>query len=394
MAGDERQKPEQGASEPEQQYDSDPNLLSQFAASYLQRQNADDKAATRPFRSADIHALRRVERKAIKWAAIAGIISGGIVGGLEVFVFQDLVEDLDWREQIPYWLVFFAIAGVISGVEILFMYWKTLKAIGYVSVIANISLQENHHGIMSLRGLARTTLEFPNPRSPVYGIDPYALMPRWKFATQNVLYRMKVGVSSFILRVLLRRMLARAALRGLIPLLTGPLYAFWNGFITWRIMRQAREQALGPLVIESLMEELVGQREQLGDEARQTIIQGVAELMRRSQNAHPNYVSLIARLMEELGDSRATIELDWSQRCRRLKSLNDQERRIVISALTVASVIGGKVGKQKQALVKQAHEASGLIDELSVLTDLRAAFLAGESVTDSEMKNPVIQFAS
>jgi hypothetical protein len=44
----------------------------------------------------------------------------------------------------------------------------------------------------------------------------------WKLLLYTLFYKLKVGITSFIFRILLRRVLARAALRSAIPLVAIP----------------------------------------------------------------------------------------------------------------------------------------------------------------------------
>jgi hypothetical protein len=126
---------------------------------------------------------------------------------------------------LPYWAAFYAFVGVITVIEMAFLYWNALDATARVNALLGAPLDgEERSGLLSV-GLARAALEAPNPHHVVHGVDPYALMPRWRLIAQNLAYKVKVGASSFVIRILMRRLLARAALRGFIPLLAIPLYA-------------------------------------------------------------------------------------------------------------------------------------------------------------------------
>ncbi len=367
---------------PDEEYAPDPNVLERSAATFLTRQYPSEGARPRALNEEEARRLRRIERRAVIHAAIAGILSGMLIGGIEIFVRRGLMDGMQgmgWTEQLPYWLKFFALAGVVSGIEILFLYWNALRAIGKVGRLAGIPLKGSGHGTLLAHGLARTALEFPNPRRPVYGIDPYALVPAWKFFAQNLLYRMKVGISSFIVRVLLRRLVGRAALRGAIPLITGPLYAIWNAVIIWRIMRQARELALGPYAIEELVGRVAGRRDRLGDRARRCMLEGVGEMLMRSQNAHPNYIYLLSRLMEELDRVEDSIEVDWSARVDDFGSLSTTERECVLEVLLVASVLGGRLRGAKVELLEQAFAAAGLRLQRPVLARLRSRMMRDQA---------------
>jgi hypothetical protein len=375
------------STDPNRHYSPDPNVLERKAAGYLQwRCPGAARVCEGP--PVDAAALRAVERRAVIWAAVAGVVSGGLIGGVEVFVRQGLLEgfeDVDWLDQLPYWIGFFAFAGLVSLIEILFLYWTALHAIARVSRISGLALDEEASEAVA-RGLARAALEFPNPRIRIYGIDPYALMPNWRITVRALLYRMKVGVSSFMLRVLLRRVLGRMALRGLIPLFTGPLYAVWNAIIIWRIIREARVRALGPAAVEELVARIDAEGEGVRPEAQEVMLHGVGELMMRGYDAHPNYVLLLSRLVEKLDPDDHTIEVDWPQKRRQIGDLGDREQALVLDVLTVAALLGSKVTRLQKDLLREIHADRGLQLRPEAVKRLRTRLIEGQPITREKLK--------
>ncbi len=347
---------------PAKEYVAEPNVLERSAAAYLQRVNRRDETKLRPCSPEDLASIRRVERGAIACAFVAGALSGAILGGTELFVRQGYLEGmegLDWREQLPYWAAFTALALVVSGAEILFLYWNALRAAARISRVAGLPLGGNDLGEFMARGLARAALEFPNPRDPVYSIDPYARTPRWKLAVIALMYRMKVGVTSFVVRVLLRRMLGRAALRGIIPLITGPLYAIWNAVITWRIVREARIRSLGPFAVQQTVKHIASAKDELRTEDRHLVLAAVGEMIVRSEDAHPNFALFLRHLMKALEVSTDDTGCDWARRKDDLGGLGDDAKRAVLTALVLTSVLDARVSRAERDLLEEAHAACG-----------------------------------
>ena len=378
---------------PHQAYVAEPNALERTAALYLQSQSRADAFRLRALTADEYRQIRRMERQTLLWAALAGVISGSVLGGIELTFVRnqfDGLEELDWADRWPYWTAVLSLAAAVSLVEIAFLYWNALRAMAALSAVTGLPLKGGNYRMLALRGLARTALEFPNPRTPVFGIDPVALVPRWKFVAQNLLYRAKVGISSFLLRIVLRRVLVRTALRGLIPMLAGPLYAIWNAWITRRILRRAREQAFAPRAVEALMAEIAAARHHLGESARRVMVEGVGELLVRNQDAHPTYVYLLARLMETLAPSDSRITVDWPARLRELEKLTPEEQSLVLWVLTVASVLGGGLRRTQRELLEQAHAAAGESFQPTRLTELRARLMRGESLSAANARHATI----
>jgi hypothetical protein len=365
-------------------YSPDPNILERKAAHYLARLN-DGKEEWRERTRAEADAMESITRWTVAYAAIAGIISGGLIGGMEVYVrlviFDGQMDELGWSETMPYWIGLFAIAGVISAIEIVFLYALAIRGIAQLSTRSGIILGNGGYPDLFGRGLARAALEFPNPRVLVFGVDPYAYMPGWWIAAKNIAYKMKVGVTSFLLRVFLRRVAARMAVRGVVPLIAGPLYAFWNGFIIWRIMHEARLRTLGPFAVHELIAQIGKDRHRPSDEAVEAMMHGVGEMLMRGHDAHPNQVFLMSRLRKDLDYGEDDIQVDWDRHRKALPSLSRSEQEKVVDVLVLSALLGSKIYKPQKKMLREACEACGMGCSLDKLGELRKKLRRGRAIT-------------
>ena len=367
---------------PHHEYVTEPSTLERWAGDYLAKHHPSTAPPGRARSAAERQALVRSCRRRVLYAALAGILSGAVIGGMEWYMRQEMaggMQDMTLREQLPYWAGFFMVAGVVSAIEILFLYWNALRGVLSISRIAQAPLQHGPHALLTKRGLARVALEFPSPRDPVYGIDPYAQMQRWKLTARAVLYRMKVGVTSFVLRILMRRIFGRMALRGLLPLITGPLYAVWNALISYWIMRQARENALGPFAIDSLVAELEEQIDSLGDDAREVILHGVGEMLMRHQDAHANHVYLLSRLLDAFAWESHRLDIDWPHQARSLDRLSEAERRWLLGILGLAAVLVGPLRGRRKTFLEEVYRNCGEPFDRHAVNRLRRAMMDGEA---------------
>jgi hypothetical protein len=379
------------AKEPSERYSPEPNRLETTAAVYLGRFVRQGGGRRDPR-----EALRRTTRWAVACALAAGIISGGIIGGSEIWVRQvifDGMEDVDFWEQLPWWIGWFAVAGVVSGIEIGFLYWVSVKGIARIVDTAKIDLGDRGYPGLFGRSLARAALEFPNPQVSIFGIDPYAYVSKWRLLARNVAYKMKVGVTSFVLRVFLRRVAARMAVRGMVPLMAGPLYAAWNAIIVWRIMTEARLRAYGPAAVDQMLDRCLGDENGeggLGEAARDVLLHGAGEMTARAGDAHPNYVYLIGRLRDRLGIEAEEIEIDWPSRRDRLGELDEDERRQILAMLTLAAVIGSRIQPRQRALIHEAYGACGLRPARKAFRSVRQQLKDGRLVVPEDLSEVAV----
>ncbi|MCH4809903.1 LBF_2804 family protein [Vreelandella neptunia] len=337
---------------PDKEYAPAPGLAQRWANRYIQGYFRRHPALNSP----DPYALKHARRWIIAWAALAGMISGTLIGGSEWFMREFATgnwEAMSLREQLPYWAAYLAFAGTVTALEIGFLYWNALRGVANITRLAGLRYGQTEPFEpdiqLTVHGVSRVALEYPSPGSLIYGVDPHAYLHGWKIPVRALFYRLKISLSSFILRLLLRRLLGRLTLRGFLPVLTGPLYAIWNAWIAARIIQQAYLQARGPALVKQLMETL----NESDEHTRQLVAQGVGELIMRNQYPHPNLVLLLARLLDSLPDKPPAIEIDWPAAQQGYAQLSVPSRKTLLSALTQAALLSGSYRGSRKRFLKE-----------------------------------------
>lgn len=361
-------------------------MLERKFAAYLAQSSAESGAREQPSQEC-VQKIGRVTRWIVGLSALAGIVSGGVIGGTEIWMRQGVfngMEDIGWREALPYWSLFYIFVGVVSAVEIALLYALALSGIARITQYSGLQLSRGEeHGLFS-HSLARAALEFPSPQIKIYGIDPYAYVSNWKLTALNIAYKLKVGVSSFLLRVFLRRVAARMAIRGMVPLFAGPLYAVWNAYIVWRIMTEARVRTLGPFAVDNIIRAHFENPRALGEKERDLLLQGAGEMLARGRDAHPNQIYLMNRLGESL-DYDEEISLDWAAMRGYLPDLETAGRTRLLDLLTLSCVIGSRMHRDQRAFLRDVCEACGATLHDDELKALRKALKRGHRIGSDDL---------
>ncbi|MHB2264106.1 LBF_2804 family protein [Aliihoeflea sp. PC F10.4] len=367
--------------DPVEHYAPELNALEKRARDYLS--SAPAGTGKLPLTKSDLARLAAIRNRAVILATISGTISGLIIGGGEIWIRLGLLNGDQQRSLLddPWlWAGFYAVVGLLTIVEIFFLYWNALNAITRIGDVVGLAMKDEPGSGLVATGLARSALEIPNPHRKIYGIDPYANLPRWRLLLWNLAYKAKVGVTSFVLRILLRRVFARAVLRGYVPLLAVPLYAAWNAWITWAVMREARLRALGPYGVEQIVE-MAGRRE---DEPwRTALLHAVGETVRRGGDAHPTYVLLLARLLETLDRERDEIEVDWATAKQEARALDEEGRTALADLIACVAILAGKPSKSQDELLRELNEIAGRPHDAERIAKLRGALIDGQPFADA-----------
>ncbi|RUR57579.1 LBF_2804 family protein [Vreelandella populi] len=367
---------------PDKEFAPSPDLAQRWAHRYISRLLTRKPSLSSP----NPIAIRRIKRWTMVWAAVAGIISGSLIGGGEWWMKAIAIDgwsDMSLGEQMPYWIAYYAAAGVITAFEIGFLYWNSLRGVTQIVHLAGLEYSQRDAFAPSMQltvhGIARIALEYPSSGNTIYGINPHAYLHGWKLTVKALLYRLKISLSSFLLRVVMRRLLGRLALRGFIPILMGPLYAIWNAWIAARVLHQAHLVAYGPLRINALMEEL----NELPLAQRQLVVQGIGELMMRNRHPHPNLVLLLSQLLATLPDKPQSVDIDWPETLRQYANLEQQERAEVLESLTQAVILSGPFKGAKRDFLREVHaHCQRPLHEQSVVVQ-QQRWLSGEETSVS-----------
>lgn len=365
----------------EQPYSPDLNVIERLAVDYLRKRNALEQPRVHRWPLDELRSIRRIERTAVFLAALSGAISGALIGGLEVwlaFTMPDASES--WGGRLEYWAIFLGVSLLISGAEILFLYWVVLHRVARITSIAGLRLSNRDIEQVIAIGLSRAALDLPDPQEPIYGIDPYARVARWKLIAYAILYRIKIGATSFIARVLMRRVVARAALRAYIPLVAIGIYAVWNAIIIGWIMRASRIRAAGPIAVQELGERIRVERAGMSEQARRAILEAVAEGIMRSANDHPNFLLLLARLFEDLELRPGTLNLDWSSNLATVSELQQPEQDLLLAVLTVTVMLDGRPNRAQKQFLAETHAACGRPFHPESLNVLYRDFFRGQGI--------------
>lgn len=361
------------------------NLLERHGLDYLCKECTRAETALDVWGEEQLARVRSIERRALWSAAISGILSGALIAGLELILRFWLVGDLDsadWDELIPYWAVHLSLAGIITGIEILYLYRLMLRSVARMASIAGLGLANRSRDDVMANGVSRAAMDMPNPQTEFYGIDPFLRISRWQLWLYTLAYRAKVGVTSVVLRLILRRLLTRTALRSLVPFIAVPLYAVWNVVICRWTLRESRTRIGAPIAIRQLLDRLDQAPFTVGEEDWKLWVALVAEAMMRVRDAHPSFLLLLGELFRQLDIDPESIEtdFDWEETCEQLASLDDKRQGLALEVAQIAAVLPGSPGRRQRAMMREAFAACGRDFEKGALRQVHTRLIEGQGI--------------
>ncbi len=333
-------------------------------------------------------ALLRIQWRLVIESAVLGALSGLVCALAELWADAQLAPDPDagWKGLAIYWAVVGSVVGLSALVEVALLYIRSLDAVQALARTTGTRLfvdeDESLPRSPMSAALVRAALELPNPPPEDYPIDPLREVARWRAVLIGLLYKAKIGLTSFLLKVLLRRVLGRAALRVWLVFVGVPVTAAWNGIVAFIVIREARLRAIGPSAARRFCDLL--DFESGPDSPRAELIwRAVAATVVRTHQMHPNVGAFMAALREDIGEPPTEALDDTAIFLERLAKAPEEDRRQALRALGVAAVLDGRVSGDERRLVDEAVEASGLAMPRRALSRLRAHFVSGRALDAS-----------
>jgi hypothetical protein len=186
---------------------------------------------------------------------------------------------------------FYAVLGaatvIASVIEIAFLYWDGLRSVHQLAHAAGLDLfpeTENDDAAVAA-AMARAALELPNPIQNLFGVNPRREASRLRLIVASLVYKAKISVTNFLVKMLVRRTVGRAFVRSWLPFVAVPLTAAWNGVVCRLIIREARIRAMGPSAAKEMLDVILeAHGRELGREAADQQV-GLGARRRRDRRA-------------------------------------------------------------------------------------------------------------
>jgi hypothetical protein len=344
--------------------------------------------------AAERAAVGRIARGAIFRSCLAGAISATVAAVAEVWATEPAdTAALLSNESLRFWAIVGAATAISAVLEILYLYWDILRSVHELSHVTGLQLfgaSREQTDRQIAQAMARAALELPNPVDLFDRINPRREASKWRLLAASLVYKLKVGVSNFLIKMLVRRVLGRVFVRSvvnsLVPFAAVPITAAWNGVVTWLVMREARLRAMGPSAAQALCDVIFADAPPLSEAGRLAAMRAVAAAIVRTQDLHPNLVALLGEVQKKVGDT-GTAELDDpGELLRSLQALSPGEQRLALQTLVVGCVVDGRLTRREKALLAQAFAELGRPVDFGPVHRLRRELVAGNGVPDDAVR--------
>ena len=344
------------------------SIIERVGIRFVQRQKAVVA------RGADdvVHILNPIERAVIRAIEVRAIVVSACIGmgaaAVSVLGTQWISpnmnnEQLSWMDvmrQFPFATLGSGLLVVsVAMAEIILLYRVTLRAVHRMAIEAGIKLNSaNAESNDVIASLVHAAMDMPISRQSFMGIDPMRHASRWKVLLVSWLYLGKVFVTTFILKVILRRLLTRVVVREWLQLVAVPVSGFWNAWVCWRVLREARLRIFGRSAVAELLQSM-SQARAAEPKLNEIMIRCVACVIVTKARMH----STLRFMLMELSGAHGMPELeridDQRQLLFAIGHLDLQARSAAFQVLRLAAVVDGRCNKRLLKLVASVEKLGG-----------------------------------
>ena len=338
--------------------------LENFGVYYLKSLQKNNKKSL-PLPISDKELVRSV-----RWLTARGVILSAIagIGSAGVSVATDL-----YFENSNDWLHYGVLAFntlLITGVEFYFLFIIALHTVNAIADLTNTKInndqftEDGPFNIINI--LARAAMEIPDPPIKVLDIDPFKEISKSRLVIAGFIYKMKIFLSNFLMRLILQRLAGKSIVRYSVRWVSLPITGIWNAIILYKVAREARLRIFGNLLASDIAKNMFNDEllTRLSPLARVGCLRAIANAVVLTQNYHPNMIILLMRFKDLLGIEEPDNFDDWGLFLQTLEKVNDEERYTILDILTIAAAFDGKISKLERKHLTEAYkEYSGIYFE-------------------------------
>jgi hypothetical protein len=340
---------------------------------------------------ADLHLLNEREVKVIKQLETKSIVAAALIGAVGVLLLY--LPQYYWPKwflvqtiTIPFFpalSVELSVAATVYGIVLVFvevwlLYLVNLYGAHQIAVAMGLLTSQTKANHPLGAELLQIGLEQKSRAILRYGLDPYQGLSKRSVWLITLLFGLKATLSNVVVKLLLRRVLGRFAVREVMDLAGIPVFAFWNAAATRIVLREARVVIMGQHLIEQVLIR-IGRPPLSG--ADQTLVYDTLQFIAVSKrDFHRNHHYLTERLLTHLGivaEAYHPLPEDFFDK---LKSAPAQVADLCRIIILLGFVLDGELSWRERRRLHELNQEGILKESLSEVTLSKDDFYNGRGL--------------
>ncbi|DBA02981.1 TPA: hypothetical protein N0F65_003169 [Lagenidium giganteum] len=382
----------------------------------LKRQRSRASGFPREVRSR----MHKIELIAICVASLTGIVCGLLSVWLEQQIPLPYRDQDIYNGSVEYFAYIIVINVAVSLLEVHGMYVTAVVCAFRLTICTNLVLypQDAEREFLT-RSIARAALQVGHRQDKLFGIDPMKGSPRLVLFLSFLMYKSKRYMLKFLVKLLIKRVLWRAAAKSILNLLVLPINGIMNAWTIRGVMLNCRVSIIGPPCVVQLMEIFFVEDGCFNPQQRLDYLLTVGCCLVCKRCVHPN-IEIMVDMMRKRWMTVESWPVDETNGCRCLEATHDpcpqhplddvkiligklnELRRVICASdqpddglldhrrnmfflMVVALVIDGSLNWEERRLYIGACNAAGIKNCWPLVLRLKTRFVKGKGIKANEV---------
>ncbi|MES2778184.1 MAG: hypothetical protein V4722_28670 [Bacteroidota bacterium] len=276
------------------------------------------------------------------------------------------------------------IVGLLYGVvlvyiEILLLTFLNIYCIHSIAVATGFLTHENKKDQELRKLMLNVGLEKKDKSLLKYGIDPLQGLNKRGLILWNFLLTLKATLSNMLFKFIIQRLLGRYAVKAVQDMAGVPIFAAWNAWGTWAVLKQARVVIMGQNLIEMVCTRI--KTDQEATPGFKALLYDTLQYIAVSKrDFHQNHCILTKNLFNIYKIEPEEIHLLRGDYIASLKLAPKPEREICLLLIVVGFILDGNISIREMIKINQLQEEQLLDLKDKEIFKYRKDFLNGKGI--------------
>lgn len=197
--------------------------------------------------------------------------------------------------------VTFLLYGVVLLIlELFILFWINIKVVSEIAKIYNYPNVEDVDYGKKMSDLVKISLESNSKDQINLGVNPFYGLNKIMVILWTVINIVKAMISSFVVKKIMKRVFGRYAFKIMIDIFGVPVYAFWNAYATYNVIKETKVYVMAPSVVDNFVNQLYDQQKN-NSEFILYIYYMLNYIAVLKQDFHSNHYLLALNLLDKFG---------------------------------------------------------------------------------------------
>lgn len=290
-----------------------------------------------------------------------------------------------------YWGFILGITLIATILEVTFIYVDALRSAAAMARLAGLQLMPlTKERAFVVESVVRSALEGGHPTTEAQGVNPLRDSSRARILFALLLWKGKTGITTFLIKLFVKRVLGRIVAKSALPLVVIPVTAVWNALVSWAVMTEIYICLVGPGFAVKICELYLNGVPSTAM-FRRMMLRAVGVSIVEQKCRHPNTEIMLTYLRFRLGTQDEFQTDNKELFLEELHLLPTQHKLIVIRVLTFGLMMDGKFSSGERKFISSILKTHDFPTNTEPIERIGDYLMTGISIPVEDLKELYVE---